>query len=290
MMQTALSIVQSVRKRMNLPYPTTLVSVTDPDELQITEILYAVCEDLRQAKCWIQQKRNYSFPTVNGVSTYQLPKDYYSPLLGSGWNTDESNPIMLGTDAEFSYKLHGDDPSTYNFTYRLFGYDQNPNSAGGQFEVNPTPSSAVNLTFAYLSRNLFLPKHWQPSTAYTSGTYVNANGNIYLCDTNGTSSTTAPTGQTANIVDGSTRWDYVSEPYETIVADTDLCIFDADLVKLGLRAKWLEENGGVFENALYEYESKISKAQARMRGSYIGKIRGTSDSPRYHVPSKGWSI
>lgn len=291
MMQTALSIIQSVRRRQVLGVPTALVGTTDPDELQLIELLYAVCEELRQARCWIQQKRTHSFDTVSGQQSYQLPQDFYSALLGTQWNVDEVNPLIgPASDAEFAYRVYGQDSSTYNFTYSLFGPDQNPNSANGQFRLNPTPSSAITLSFYYLSRNLFLPKHWLPSTAYTSGTYVNANGNIYLCDTNGTSGTTAPTGQTNNIADGTTQWDYVATPYETLVADTDLCLFDADLVKLGLRAKWNEEHGGEYEAAQYEYETKISQAVARMRGSNIGSLIRRANNPRYRVPSRSWSI
>jgi hypothetical protein len=292
MMLTALSIIQSVRRRLLLPVPTALVGVTDPDELQMLEIVYAVCEELRQARCWIQQKRLHSFTTVANQGSYQLPKDFYGALLGTQWNTDETNALVGPvSDSEFAYRVFGDDDSTYNFTYRLFGPDENPNSANGQFELNPTPTSAIDLSFYYLSRNLFMPKHWLPSTVYTSGTYVNANGNIYLCDTNGTShASTAPTGQTQNISDGTTRWDYVSDPYETIIADTDLCLFDPDLVKLGLRAKWNEEHGGEYEMAKFEYETKISQAVSRMKGSSVGSLIRVSNNPRYRIPSRSWSI
>jgi len=53
---------------------------------------------------------------------------------------------------------------------------------------------------------------WAISTAYTIGQYRRANGNLYLCDTNGTSagSGTGPSGTGTNIADGTTQWDYVS--------------------------------------------------------------------------------
>lgn len=53
---------------------------------------------------------------------------------------------------------------------------------------------------------------WSGTTAYLIGDSVsNDSGKIYVCDTNGTSAATGgPTGAGANIVDGTTRWDYSS--------------------------------------------------------------------------------
>ncbi len=52
---------------------------------------------------------------------------------------------------------------------------------------------------------------WVALTVYASGDYVlNDSGKTYRCDTNGTSAGAGgPTGTSANIVDGTTRWDYV---------------------------------------------------------------------------------
>jgi hypothetical protein len=290
MMKTALSIIQSARRRMNLTAPTTLISVTDPDELQMIEIFYAVCEELRQARCWAQLKRYYSFATVDTIRTYQLPPDFYAPLLKTQHN--ESDDVrLLGPVSDAIYRnmtVMGD--SSINYTYRIFGRDENTASAGGQIELLPTPSAAQTVSFEYLTRSYLLPKDWAATTGYTSGTYVNANGNIYLCDTDGTSGATAPTGLTANITDGTTQWDYVSAAYETIVADTDLCVFDDDLVRLGIRAKWIEDKGGDYAQAKFEFESRIDQAVARYKGSYIGTQAKKSLSPKYTVQYKTWSI
>mgnify|MGYP003111608154 CR=1 FL=1 len=51
---------------------------------------------------------------------------------------------------------------------------------------------------------------WVASTAYVVGDLVENGGNIYTCDTAGTSAGSGgPSGTGANITDGSTRWDYV---------------------------------------------------------------------------------
>ncbi len=43
-----------------------------------------------------------------------------------------------------------------------------------------------------------------------------ADGKVYICDANGTSGATGPSGTGSNIADGSTQWDYVSEADELI--------------------------------------------------------------------------
>ena len=50
---------------------------------------------------------------------------------------------------------------------------------------------------------------WVASTAYVVGDLVQNGGNVYVCDTAGTSASSGgPSGTGANITDGSTRWDY----------------------------------------------------------------------------------
>lgn len=294
MMKTALSIVQSVRKRLNLPAITALVGATDPDELQMIELLYAVCEELRQARCWTQLKRSYSFATVATQASYQLPADFYSPLLNTHWNaTEDERLIGPVTDDDFMYLTESGSSSTQNYTFRIFGRDENTASGGGQFYVNPTPSAVQTLKFEYLTRSFLLPKNWAASTAFGAGAYCNASGNIYQTAAGGTSGATVPSHTTGSVADGAggVTWTYISAAYETLVADTDLVIFDSDLVALGLRAKWLEESGGEYQQALAEYEDKIDRAVSRYRGPIVGSQCGGSAKRRYSVtPLRSWSL
>lgn len=291
MMKTALSIIQGFRYRAGLSAPTTLESVTDPDELQLLYLLYAVCEELRAARCWAQQKKTCSFDTEEDRRLYPFPADYYSALPGTHYNQDESN-LLIGpvSDAEMNFKLYGEASSSTNYTFRIFGADQRSGTAGGQIEVDPTPSSAQTLSFDYLTRNLFMPAYWTAETAYTTNATVTANGNIYVCLENGTSDVTAPSGTSSSIDDGTTTWAYTDAPKETVTDDTDLCLFDYDIVTLGLRAKWYEENAGAFELPKAEFEAKIANAKARMASPSVGSFCGGSIGPRYRTPYKSWSL
>lgn len=293
MMKTALSIIQSLRYRLNLSAPSTLVSITDTDELQMLHLLYAVCEELRQARCWTQLKRSYNFNTVSTTASYQLPQDFYAPLLQTQVNDDEDERLIgpVG-DAYFNDLLYLGSASSRNYTYRVFGRDENTASGGGQMVLSPTPSAVDTVRFDYITRSFLLPRNWAASTSYTASSYVNASGNIYLKASAGTetSGATVPSHTTGTVTDGTITWTYVSTAYETIIADTDLVVFDDDLVKLGLRAKWLEEHGGEYAQAKAEFESKIDQAVARYRGSYIGNSCAKDASPRYTVQYKSWSF
>ena len=296
MMKTALSIIQDVMYRFNLSnVPDALFGETDPNTLQLLHTLYAVCEELRQAGIWSVQKRAFEFDTEVDRIQYSLPKDYYMPLLSTHWNNDEKWPLIGPvSDERYNWHVRSDYSASHNYIYRIFGWDGNSNTELGQFYVNPTPGEAQTLSYDYITRHLFLPQNWEPETTYAADTdYVNVNGNIYLCKTDGDSSADdPPSGQTTAITDGTAKWDYYNVPYEELKADTDLCLFDYDLVKLGIRAKWSgEKRGDIYsEKAEREYEGKIEKAIARYKGSFKGSMARRAIEPRYSIPWRNWSL
>lgn len=292
MIKTALSIIQSMCYRENTPAPATIASGLTTDRLQLLNLLYATCEDLRQSRAFPVAKRLYEFSTTSGTSKYKLPKDYYGALLGTAWNQSENN-VLVGpvSDAEFTYRLYGQATSSLNYIYRITSWDSNPNTEGGQIELTPTPSSTQTLSIEYITRHFILPANWAPSTAYSLTDEVNVNGNIYVCSSAGTSSADdPPSGTSTGITDGTAEWDYDNEPYEAVVNDTDLVLYDADLVKLGLRAKWLEAHGGDYVGPAQEFKTKIDQAASRMKGSRVGDMGAESFGPLYHVPDRNWSF
>lgn len=291
MMKTVLSIVQQSLRRMNVPAPSSLYGTTDQGNLQLISIMYEVLEELRQSGVFPQQKRTYPFSTTSGLASYPLPLDFYSLLPGTQWNQDEDRPLIGPVeDSLFTLYTQGTASSTTNFTGRIFGPDENPNSDGGQFQVNPTPSATVNLYFEYVSRNTLMPKNWAPSTVFAAGAYCNSNGNIYQTTAGGTTSTDPPTGTTTHDDGGVTDWAFFRGPYETLTADTDLAIFDYDLISLGFRSKYMEEHGGDFQMASAEYHTKIERARTRYYGIRKGSFSRRKSRRRYVVPTTGWSL
>lgn len=284
----AVTLIQTAAYRIGIPAPATYGANS-----RLLYLLYGVAEELRSLKTWPQQKRTYSFTTTASRASYPVPADFYATLEDTGFNqTQHWRLVGPVSDGDWNYYLYGPGSGIISFRTRIFGPDANQNTLGGQMQLNPTPSDTQTVSYEYLSKNLFMPKNWAPSTAYTSGTYVNANGNIYLCDTNGTShASTPPSGQTQNITDNTTRWDYVSTPYETVLASTDLMLFDDDLMLNGLIYRYLEARG--FDYSKYEelFRRGIDSAQARWAGSFSGSLSGPEINRRYGPSTPGgWTF
>ena len=70
-----------------------------------------------------------------------------------------------------------------------------------------------------LTNNLFINKYelWKSNTNYKNGDIVVSNNKYYICIKNGTSSTSAIDGKNANIIDGSTAWNYKKDLPQTCI-------------------------------------------------------------------------
>jgi hypothetical protein len=267
----------------------------DSQGFQIETLIVEHARMLRATRIFPTQKKTYSFDTEANREEYPLPADFFAPLPDTHYNQIESTLLPHITDSAWNYYLYGLGGDPADRVYRIFGPDANPNTGGGQFKILPiNPDASETISFEYVTSNLFIPKFWLPSTAYTSGTYVSANGNIYLCDTNGTSGSTPPSGTTANISDGSTQWDYydleADEPWDYPINSTNVCLFDADLMILGTRYRYLQAKGLEYEPVKADHDRMLDSLVARYRGSQKGNFCLSPKGPRYTVPDGGWSL
>lgn len=188
---TCLELVQSALYDIGVTPPSSIVSTTI-EQRQLKNILYAEARHLRGTRIFPQCKKTYSFQLTENRDKYPLPPDYYASLLGTQWDTSNKFP-MIGplSDADFDYRLYGVVSFENQVAYRIFGPDINPTTGGGQFQVNPKPSSLNDTcAFDYISKTMFLPPNFAFSTVYATGVKVNANGYIYT--------TKAPGGGTSS--------------------------------------------------------------------------------------------
>jgi hypothetical protein len=192
------------------------------------------------------------------------------------------------SDGDFTLRLHGALSTETQRAFRPFGPDFNPTTEGGQFYIDPSPSSTDTLSFEYITRTVFLPPHWYEGEALTgTGHYRNANGNIYISTTSATTGANPPSGTGTNIGDGGVIWNYVSAPYETIRLDEDLCVFDDDLMIVGLQSRYMLANGQ--ENSLIEemFERMIDNSVSRWKGSYFTSL-GAAPGRWPNLPEGGY--
>ena len=292
---SVLGVAQAFCYETNIPAPTTLISPTDPADLQILHLMYSVSRELRSDRCWPQQKKSYSLTLTASRVKYPLPSDFYSALLGTQWNSTTRLPLNGPmSDAAFTQRLYGVVRLDSEVAFRIFGPDFNPNTAGGQFYIDPPPGGGEVITYEYISATMFLPPNWTPGATIIIGNRRNANGNVYLCTaiTTGITSATPPSHTSGTAVDGGVTWEFIPEAYEYIGSDTDYSIFDDEIMILGLKAKWYQMKGLGYEALKAEFESKLDQARTRWMGSYLGSFnRYPGNWLRYRPSTPGnWSF
>lgn len=241
-----LELVQAACYELNIPAPSTLVSPTSQSDLQLVNLFYSVGRDLTSMKFWPQLKRNFAITLVAGQGSYQLPQDFQAAIPQTNW--DRSNRwAMVGpmTDSGFNYRLYGYATVENRRAFRIFGPDQNPNSVtGGQFQVDPVPGSSGDvLSFDYISKSWLFPPNWAPNASVSLNAYRNSRGNIYRAVVAGTTSTTPPSHTSGNATNGTVTFAYDPAPYERVITNTDLCLFEDDLMISGLKAVYAEAKG-----------------------------------------------
>lgn len=276
------------------PPSSSLTSTSVTQEIQLRTILYGVSRELRRELRAVPQKKTHTFELQSGVSSYQLPKDFYAPIHDTQYDTDQQwqldGPL---TDANFQAKVYRQAGATVT-AYRIFGPDNNPASAGGQFKVYPTPAdTGTDLAFDYITSNLFMPPFWATGQSITSGDYRSANGNIYQATTTAiTTGSTAPshTDPATPTASGGVTWDYIDDAYETIATSADLSLFDDELMILGVRVHYMESKRKSPGRWAAEYEAAKKAAKSRFNGSFSGSFGSQNCGPKYSVPDGGWSF
>lgn len=111
---------------------------------------------------------------------------------------------------------------------------------------------------------------WTAETSYSVGTYVTNGGNKYLCTTPRLFSNVAqksgkvgPRWTATTETDGTAVWTIQPQAFETLITDSDLCLFDDDLVILGLQWRFMRAKGLDYAAVQAEYERAKSRAAAR---------------------------
>lgn len=140
-------------------------------------------------------------------------------------------------------------------------------SSGG-----PTGTSQSITDGTVIWQNI-VPVAWTGETAVGNGSYITANSNLYFCTSvaapNSLGLTTSITGKLApnftstTEVDGTATWTWQNIVYDTALADSDLCLFDDNIMIAGLKWRFMQARGLQYEDQLELYTEMISTAQAR---------------------------
>ena len=96
-------------------------------------------------------------------------------------------------------------------------------------------------------------------------------------------------------------FDYISNSYiydttgvtakSTVTADTDICVFPDELVKLGWRYHWLKSKGQDFAQLEFEYEKAISSLFSKLVGPVVSYRNGAPLlAPWPNTAEGGWNV
>lgn len=111
---------------------------------------------------------------------------------------------------------------------------------------------------------------WAAETAVEFDDYILQNTYYYKCITPGIqgnntqkTSKNAPNWHQGLVTDNTAVWTFYQPAYERLLTDTDLCLFDDDLMIAGLKWRFLQARGLEYQDLKAEYELKKDTAVSR---------------------------
>ncbi len=294
-----LELVQSACYSLGASNVPSSLLATDFNSRQLKNFMLEESRFLRSQNEFIQAKKKHLFTTVVDQTKYALPIDYYAPLENTQWdNTNRWQMLGPLNDAQFTYMQQGW-TSIQNWTsYRLFGGDGSQYSAGGQFEIYPAPTTGTSLGFEYISKNMFTPPYWTPSTVIAAGAWIFSNGNFYNTVAGGTTAASGngPILTTAIPLDGTVQWVYQNVLYENIISNSDLSVFDDEVMISGIKWRFEKSKGTAFDldpntGVPVMHMKVLQAAVTRWLGSYTFTLyKEFGYLPYPNCADGGWNI
>lgn len=307
-MATIKEIIQNFCYRINVPAPSSIVGVSSPTEQQYLSLFRFIGDNLRNRPYnWPCLKRGYYFNTETDVSNYQLPGDFYRILNSDQWDVTNQWPLQgpvsdyrmsIGTFAVLNLQIRK--------IYQLVGptqylYSTSPYSkrSAGWFQINPAGSNNTDQLFlGYVSCNWVWPRDWVASTLYTAGSIRSGNGYVYRTAAGGTSGATRPSWSTGSDSDGAVTWTVYTEPYlvdasNSALNDSDLCLFDDDIMIEGMRWAYKRAKGLDYQQERVDWEEMVKGASSRQNGPIrvnLGDELGTFGDGFPIMPVGSWNV
>ena len=92
-----------------------------------------------------------------------------------------------------------------------------------------------------------------------------------------------------SVPDGSITWAYQPSAYEALLGDTDLCLFDDELMIAGLKWRFMRARGMQYADLEREYQILKSRAAARWNPGRILSLTGPKPRNWWpNIPEGSW--
>ena len=274
---TVLSLIQTCAARLQLQSPSVVVTSSDGNIKLLKAMMEQAAQELRNEYRWPELQREHTFTLATSTASYALPGDFDRFVFETLWNRTQTWPLLGPLDAvEWQHYKSGLITSfpDNRFRVKYWGIKQ--------FFIDPTPTSDANgqtCAYEYITRSVFRPKTWAASTSFAASSYCSYDGNIYQTSAGGTTGSTAPTHTSGSTSDGGVTWTYISTAYESIIADTDECLLDNQMIIDGTVWRYKRECGLDYQELRADAEKLIEIAKTKLSSAGILSISNASKLP-----------
>lgn len=167
---SALALLQQVAAELGLPRPETLVATTDVQIGQLSALMNAAGNELMTYYTWEQFIKEWSWDTVNGQGSYDLPTDWLYFTDQTQWDRTNHWPLLgPKSPQEWAWLKGGLLAAAPKTRYRVYQ---------DQFWLWPVPSASVfNMAMEYVTKNWVLSATPIPDTETD---LVTADGDVVM--------------------------------------------------------------------------------------------------------------
>lgn len=281
---TLLTIAQNVLGELDLGVPSAAYTSTDATVKQLLRLINRSGQLIAKVTGWEALNREYTFSTVAGTDSYDLPSDFDRLVPSSEFNRGDTRPLIGPMSAQdWQYEKSGAASLITGKAFRV---------KGGRFYVTPTPTAAQTFAFEYITNRWCTAQQWVTGTAYTAGASVSNRFNRYTAAGSGTSGATAPTHTSGSASDGGISWTFQDAGYTAFAADTDIAKLPEYLIELEALWRFMRVKGMSYDEERNTAEKEIAKYAGREAGRDIIVMGGNEDvAVPFGVTADGnWTI
>lgn len=233
-----------------------------------------------------------SYRSANGLI-------YKKTNSGSGTTSTVRPTMELGEGQDGGVRWLAITTSAYATT-TLYAPGEYFTSGGNLYRVTvggtsgssaPTSTTeSTDITNGSITCRYHSASSWAGETTYTAGSYMKVGSQYYRCIVGGVSYKNQPAWTTTTVTDNDITWTYQDTAYTRLLSDSDICVFDDELMIAGIRAKLFLARGLGAQDLVDQYERLKSSAAARFN---IGKVLdlgagGYSPKPFANLPEGNW--